>query len=876
MRTLIFYACAALTAAGPKADAGFSRKPSAAKEGDHFKISFAAGRETDVEVAVLDGHGKVVRHLAAGVLGKNAPAPLRRDSLEQELSWDGRDDAGNPAQGAPFRARVRLGVRPALAGFLGRDDNTLSGGIYGLTVNPQGELFVLLADVFRGRSEIRVLDREGKYRRTILPYASSTPEARTAPVGHVKIGGRRQPLVFNGQGHTLSPLVAGLRGQTLAWHPDGHLVAASAVGSMCSHGPPRFLLAFHPEGGAPEKTGFVGPRIRAARGFMGGAGEGSSRGSDRLAVSLRGEWIYVAPDIKESGGFQKNERHHGVYRVRWTDKDLGALWLGKKEPGAGDDEFNDPQGLAVDAQDRLYVCDRGNDRVKVYSPEGKLLGAFPCPSPEQIAVHPSSGEIYLLCRKADRPFDLMKGGDPVSSRILKLGAWTGGPPPERARLEFETKRRIADFMALDAGASPAKLWTSFYVGYGKPNALVPIVDRGTSLQPGDAAGSGWGLHYPTFLAADPERRRVLITELGAAHSVLDLETGKRSPFALPGSDLTLDRHGNIYVMGGYGTNALLRFDPEGKPLPFPATGKNRLDLGKNREYGPSMGPRGLRVAPHGDIYVRRSPDHACVSTVDVWGPDGTLKKPGFVSGAGSGDSGIGVDNRGNVYLGTNLKPADRPIPEDFAAAVPATPWRYYGKEDRPAPWSWQYANPYLFHMGSIFAFGPEGGKIYGNYSPKAAFIDESLALSKAPADALPFKSSYLAWDVKVTGLKWRYPGIGIIPTAFDAFRGDDGCGCLQSNLDADLYGRVYAPSAFYSSVEMVDPAGNRIARIGAYGNADSAGPGSRVPEPEIPFAWPTACDYAEADGRLYVSDSVNRRVVVIRFDAAASETCDLR
>ena len=75
---------------------------------------------------------------------------------------------------------------------------------------------------------------------------------------------------------------------------------------------------------------------------------------------------------------------------------------------------------------------------------------------------------------------------------------------------------------------------------------------------------------------------------------------------------------------------------------------------------------------------------------------------------------------------------------------------------------------------------------------------------------------------------------------------------------------------------MVDPAGNRIARVGAYGNADSAGPKSKVPEPEIAFAWPTECDYAEADGKLYVSDSVNRRVVVVRFDAAAAEVCDLR
>jgi hypothetical protein len=262
--------------------------------------------------------------------------------------------------------------------------------------------------------------------------------------------------------------------------------------------------------------------------------------------------------------------------------------------------------------------------------------------------------------------------------------------------------------------------------------------------------------------------------------------------------------------------------------------------------------------------------------VDVWSPDGTLKKAALVNGAGSGDSGIGVDNRGNIYLGLNLKPAEEPIPADFAKSVPAAAWGYYRQLDRPPPWSYLYANPYLFHLGSIFKFGPEGGQIYGNFSSKAPFIDENLALDKAPADATAYKSGYLGWDVKVMGAQWRYPGIGIIPHSFDRFTGDDGCECLQSQLDADPYGRVYAPSAFYSSVEMVDAAGNRLTRIGAYGNADSAGPGSKVPDPEIALAWPAECDYAEADGKLYVSDSVNRRVLVVCFDAAAAEICDVQ
>lgn len=117
--------------------------------------------------------------------------------------------------------------------------------------------------------------------------------------------------------------------------------------------------------------------------------------------------------------------------------------------------------------------------------------------------------------------------------------------------------------------------------------------------------------------------------------------------------------------------------------------------------------------------------------------------------------------------------------------------------------------------------------------------------------------------------------IGIIPHSFDGFRGDDGCECTQTQLDADLYGRVYAPSVFYSSVEMLDAAGNRIARIGAYGNGDSLRDNGRRQDPEIAFAWPTETDYAELNETLYVSDSVNRCVVAVTFAYADEKTAPI-
>jgi len=51
------------------AEARFAQPPTAEADGTGVKISFAVEEATDVEVAVLDAAGRVVRHLAAGRLG---------------------------------------------------------------------------------------------------------------------------------------------------------------------------------------------------------------------------------------------------------------------------------------------------------------------------------------------------------------------------------------------------------------------------------------------------------------------------------------------------------------------------------------------------------------------------------------------------------------------------------------------------------------------------------------------------------------------------------------------------------------------------------------------------------------------------------------
>ena len=66
----------------------FKAAPTAARQGDQVKVTFALEAPADIEVAILNAKGKVVRHLAAGVIGTGAkpPAPLR-PGLNQTLTY---------------------------------------------------------------------------------------------------------------------------------------------------------------------------------------------------------------------------------------------------------------------------------------------------------------------------------------------------------------------------------------------------------------------------------------------------------------------------------------------------------------------------------------------------------------------------------------------------------------------------------------------------------------------------------------------------------------------------------------------------------------------------------------------------------------------
>lgn len=159
-------------------EASFVTKPAVKKEGVGARIMFAVPAPTDVEVSILDSSDRVVRHLAAGVLGAtNAPPPPLKPGLTQEIAWDGKDDAGNVAANSPFKVRVRAGLKADLDGFIGESKYWI-GELHGLATDPKGNLYVYSSSVpvHRGTSRyLQVYDRNGNYLRTIMPMPANLP-----------------------------------------------------------------------------------------------------------------------------------------------------------------------------------------------------------------------------------------------------------------------------------------------------------------------------------------------------------------------------------------------------------------------------------------------------------------------------------------------------------------------------------------------------------------------------------------------------------------------------------------------------------------------------------------------------------------------------
>ena len=162
-------------------------------------------------------------------------------------------------------------------------------------------------------------------------------------------------------------------------------------------------------------------------------GERGKPGTDAAHFNLPSD-VAVLPD----GSFYVSDGYKNTRVLKFAADGRFEVEWGTKGDAPG--QFNLPHGIALDAQGRVYVCDRTNSRIQVFDPRGKFLAQWKGPHigrPYGVDVGPD-GHIYTV-----------DGGDPSAD------------PAERGKVvELDADGRV-----LDTFGSPGKGPGQFQLGH---------------------------------------------------------------------------------------------------------------------------------------------------------------------------------------------------------------------------------------------------------------------------------------------------------------------------------------------------------------------------------------------------------------------------
>lgn len=805
-------------------DKPFAKSPQVARDGDTLTITFTASERTDVEVAVLDAKGRIVRHLAAGVLGgKNPPPPPLKEGLAQSVKWDGKDDLGKVAMNGPFQVRVRAGMNVRFGKMIGGSPYTGSivsmpyrAPVNGLVVDGEGNLFVKMMSAIgsHGNSgkwpwHLRKFDKKGDYVRTLLPYPSSTPTTRASGFDVLTTpDGSLTPAIST----SLYPVFYSLGNEILPRLTDGKLVYV--------HTEQRQLNFLSLDGSN---------RVKNVPMWSNKAMLKCPTWLDiQVALSPDGKVAYysnvagVAYDGKKPDDIDPKWPQGRIYRQDLTkaefeperffditlpDFEKNKYWM----PSAWDKKTA-TAGIDTDAKGNVLVCDLVNQQIVEISPEGKQLSTTKVPWPDKVLVSRKTGDLYIVSRKVSR-------GYLPPATLTKI---TGRGDAANTVAELPLKGTIGGAYTLDESGEVPIIWLG---GQDRENErdmgrLLRIEDRGNKLV---VSGDNFlnrddkAITFVGYMDVDREAEYVYVTRSGDTVWRYHGETGEGGPLPIKAVDIAIGPGGHVYTWGTSGSYSgpVARFTRDLKPAPLDAIEKHTYGNLYGRA-GRGSSVCGMDVDHRGWVYATFGSNDCHVRVYDDKGKlvDYPRKQklsegdkgdtPVMVSGVTGYGGSIRVDSAGNLYLLQIGLPKGHVIPPGF-----------------------EKDEGYRSSVGTIWKFPPEGGEV------------------TAPNGA--FKS--------VKGSIGSYAGCGPV----SRWNAVGSCACTKPRFDVDDYGRLYIPNGITYSVSVRDNSDNEIVRFGGYGNFDSQGPGSKEAKPEIPLGWPVTA--GASDRFVYVGDCLNHRVV---------------
>ncbi len=420
----------------------FAKKPTVHLVGkDRYEIAFTVKGYCDVTVDLIDKEGTVVRHVASGVLGKNAPASFRKDSLEQKILWDGKDDLGTYVrEPEKLTARVMLGLKPEFDNLLGpASPKALPGALWGVAADADGVYVFTRAG---GKVTWRKFDHDAHYVRDLYPPSGKLSPEKLGGMGYVEYEpGKRAihaPDIQSGMWHYASWSPTGVDG---VWRcrpvaVNGRIYLLSSGHGQEAPGSRRstanYLHYFNTDG-STEYDGVTGrPWVVAP---------GGTSISPHLAASPDGKTLYVT-GLHGAGVWGSAPASPVLMSGPAAGDERANVLVGDfKKVGGDDRSFSDPKDVACDPSGRVYVVDSVNRRIQIFSPEGKFLKTLKVNRPDLVQVHQKTGQVYVAHSATVRgksvgritrfsPFPELaeeRHWDGVGARIMTLDSWAPKP-----------------------------------------------------------------------------------------------------------------------------------------------------------------------------------------------------------------------------------------------------------------------------------------------------------------------------------------------------------------------------------------------------------------------------------------------------------------
>ncbi len=895
----------------------FTEKPSVTRAGDTVTIVFAVKDFCDATVAIEDGNGKILRHLASGALGKNAPAPLQSNTLKQTLVWDGKNDKGEYVDDKDSVViRVSLGLKPQFErtlfwspykkcpGYARNSGHDLPM----MQATPEG--VYVLDGMVSATAQLRLFDHDGHYARTLHPFPAEQIE-KVEDLKWIALppDGRRFP-------------------QRELFTRNTFLVNQDKINDLTVHGDHVYLvgttLARLNRRGSQEDSRLNLGSSAATTGWGGRDPFGNPRPTLApplsAAVSPDGRWLYCT-------GFRAGITGSSSAGPAWVEGVLRVdLQSGESKPFLGEMKrspdgarrdnsgFSLPAAVATDTQGRVYVADHINDRIQIFDPQGAFLKTINVTRPAKIQIDPRNGEIWVfswhITHLSVSYAGGFVGGGKVAPTLRHLGPFDE-PTPRRSwplpGVKNKERKLVAN-ATLDFWTDPPTLWLSSDTAPAWRNAdwnvsevmrLFAVKDdklepkrsflaeaRKAVARTRPPGHSRWRLHVnpkngKLYIAEDHFPAAIVVK--GSSDLIeVDPDTGRNRVLPLPfdAEDIAFDSDGHVYLRT---KDAVARFDSETwQEVPFDygeersmsyqtfkrSDAKSAIAFPGGGNASSQLG--GMWVSPKGHVVVHLGNPNKMPAN---------MKERGIQT-AGERYHVRLFPGRAMTTLVHVFDKHGKPLYDD---ALPGVGYAQGVAMDR---------DDNLYVLAS--SPGNLGGKPHPEpytctlikVRPGTKILSSGpIPLPDAmkpdrPQDLLRWRDAGNAW---IENLLWSFPGLGMETQNYPAGAGN--CHCLgNSRFALDYFARSFAGEIARASVAVIDSNGNLIARVGRYGNVDDGEPlvkegGPPAPRSiggdEVALMSPRTVA-VHTDRRLFIADRSNERILSVRLGYHAEATVKLK